>query len=408
MGIFDFKILSKDIIRRDMAGFIREKIKDYFNQDNFLNEFLENNLKLIDKTTMSYINFFNKNEAEISLFDFYKIAYDQTKNYVSFELDIKNKKINITFNSPNNEKYYLKDNINDIYNLKIDDFYKQAINKLNIYDENNNFKGSWYLLKNNKIINNKKLENLNKILNIWNKISEEIKLTFEKEKITLELIKNFPIGTKLEWGDSYKLKESNNLWEFYMKEENNYRDTGISETDKEILKDLKIQPKNQFLFSVPNNENNWNEIAKYSIFNWNEFLELEKFITEPQTELKNLDDVKKYIENIKNKKDIENRILPIINKTAKLDKKINIFDYAKQELEQSKYSHSIEFDINKNTNILDLNKIKLGDKFILYFNNKEYETILSAIQFENNKNTIHLVFGKARINFIDMLKTKNI
>ncbi len=43
-----------------------------------------------------------------------------------------------------------------------------------------NFKGSWYLLKNNEIINNKKLENLNKILNIWNKISEEIKLTFEK------------------------------------------------------------------------------------------------------------------------------------------------------------------------------------------------------------------------------------
>ncbi len=64
-----------------------------------------------------------------------------------------------------------------------------------------------------------------------------------------------------------------------MKEENNYRDNGISETDKEILKDLKIQPKNQFLFSVPNNENTWNEIAKYSIFNWNEFLELEKFIT---------------------------------------------------------------------------------------------------------------------------------
>lgn len=409
IGIFDFKILVKDIIDRDMAALIKEKIKDYFNDDYFLKKFLKNNLTLIDKTTLSYFNFFNKNETEISLFDIYKIAYDQTKNYVSFELDIKNKKINITFNSSNNENYYLKDNINNIYNLKIDDFYKQAINKLDIYDdENNNFKESWYLLKNNEIINNKTLENWNNILNIWNKISEEIRLIFEKEKITLQLIKNFPIATKLEWGDGFKLKKENNLWGFYVKEKTGYRNTGIIEPDKEILKDLKIQPKNQFLFSVPNNENNWNEIAKYSIFNWNEFLELEKFITEPQTELKNLADVKKYIENIKNKKDIKNRILPIINKTAKLDKKINIFDYAKQELQQSKYSHAIEFDINKNTNILDLNKIKLGDKFILYLNNKEYETILSAIQYENNKNTIHLVFGKARINFIDMLKTKNI
>ncbi len=353
-----------------MAVLIKEKIKDYFNQDNFLNDFLENNLKLIDKTATTKFTFFNKNEIEISLFDFYKIAYDQTKNYVSFELDIKNKKINITFNSPNNENYYLKDNINNIYNLKIDDFYKQLINKLDIYDENNNFKESWYLLKNNEIINNKTLENWNNILNIWNKISKEIKFTFEKEKITLELIKNFPIGTKLKWGDGFKLKKENNLWNFYVKEETGYRDTGISETDKEILKDLKPQLMRQFLFSVPNNENTWNEIAKYSILNWNEFLELKKFITELQIELKNLADVKKYIENIKNKNDIKNRILPIINKTAKLDKKINIFDYAKQELQQSKYSHSIEFDISKNTNILDLNKIKLGDKFILYFNNK--------------------------------------
>ncbi len=118
--------------------------------------------------------------------------------------------------------------------------------------------------------------------------------------------------------------------------------------------------------------------------------------------------LKKYIENIKNKNDIKNIILPIINKTAKLDKKNNIFDYAKQELQQSKYSHPIEFYINKNTNILYLNKIKLGDKFIIYFNNKEYETILSAIQFKNKKNNIHLVLGKARLNFDYMLKTKNI
>ncbi len=46
MGIFDFKILVKDIIDRDMAGLIIEKIKDYFSQDNFCNKFLENNLKI--------------------------------------------------------------------------------------------------------------------------------------------------------------------------------------------------------------------------------------------------------------------------------------------------------------------------------------------------------------------------
>ncbi|WP_425377690.1 hypothetical protein [Spiroplasma endosymbiont of Polydrusus pterygomalis] len=302
-----------------------------------------------------------------------------------------------------------KDNINDIYNLKIDDFYKQAINKLDIYDENNNFKESWYLFKNNEIINNKTLENLNKILNIWNKISEEIKLTFEKEKITLELIKNSPIGTKI-------IKINNEEF-YFIKIENkenpieNWLFSIYGNWDEEkVFKFIYNAGAmgGKIIISFPNNENNWNYISKYNIFNWNEFLELKKFTTEPQPELKNLADVKKYIENIKNKKDIKNRILPIINKTAKLDKKINISDYAKQELQQSKYSHAIEFDINKNTNILDLNKIKLGDKFILYFNNKEYETILSAIQYENNKNTIHLVFGKARINFIDMLKTKNI
>ncbi len=91
-----------------------------------------------------------------------------------------------------------------------------------------------------------------------------------------------------------------------------------------------LKQSNKLIFSFPNNKNTWNEIAKYNIFNWNELLKLKKITTEPQPELKILSDVKKYIENIKNKKDIKNRILPIINKTAKLDKKINIFDYAKQ------------------------------------------------------------------------------
>ncbi len=282
-------------------------------------------------------------------------------------------------------------------------FYKQAINKLDIYDENNNFKESLYLLKNNEIINNKILD---KILNTWNnKISAHvIELTVEGKKITLDLIKNIPIDTKTFGSDrnTYLKLIENDEWYLYknnIEDEKSYSNIAVANF---------LKQSNKIIFAFPNNENNLNQIAKYNIFNWNEFLELEKFITEPQTELKNLADVKKYIENIKNKKDIKNRILPIINKTAKLYKKNNIFDYAKQELQQSKYSHAIEFDINKNTNILDLSKIKLGDKFILYFNNKEYETILSAIQFENNKNTIHLVFGKARINFIDMVKTKNI
>ncbi|WP_374696691.1 hypothetical protein [Spiroplasma endosymbiont of Polydrusus formosus] len=137
-------------------------------KDSYLKEFYDNNLISTNKSDNSKYTFIQNNQSEISLFDLYKIIFNQTRNYLTFELDIKNKKINITFNSSNNEKYYLKDNINDIYNLKIDDFYKQAINKLDIYDENNNFKESWYLLKNNEIVNNKTLENLNKILNILN------------------------------------------------------------------------------------------------------------------------------------------------------------------------------------------------------------------------------------------------
>ncbi len=411
IGIFDFKILVKNNINELAWNSLNTIFYNYFNQDSFLKEFWKNNLILTNKSNNSKYTFIQDNQSEISFFDFYKIIYNQTRNYLSFELDIKNKKINITFNSPNNEKYYLKDNINNIYNLKIDDFYKQAINKLDIYDENNNFKESFYLFKNNEIINNKKIENLNKILNIWNnKISSKtIQIPIENKKITLELIKNSPTGTKITRINDEEI--------YFIKMEN--KEKPIENWLLSISGHWEGKTVFQFIYNAgvfgekiiiyyQNNENTWNEIAKYNIFNWNEFLELEKFTTKPQTELKNLEDVKKYIENIKNRNDIKNRILPIINKTAKLDKKVNIFDYAKQELQQSKYSHSIEFDINKNKNILDLNKIKLGDKFILYFNNKEYETILSAIQFENNKNTIHLVFGKARINFIDMLKTKNI
>ncbi|RUO86165.1 hypothetical protein [Spiroplasma endosymbiont of Megaselia nigra] len=403
IGILYFKILVKNRINELAWNDLYTFSDHYFNQDSFLKEFWKNNLIWTNKSDNSKYTFIQDNQSEISFFDFYKIIYNQTRNYLSFELNIKNKKINITFNSPNNEAYYLKDNINDIYNLKIDDFYKQAINKLDIYDENNNFKESWYLLKNNEIINK---EILDKILNTWNnKVSAQvIEITVEGKKITLDLIKNSPIGTKTFGSDrtTYLQLVEDNIWYLYqnnIEDEKSYSNIAVANF---------LKQSNKIIFAFPNNENTWNEIEKYNIFNWNEFLELEKFITEPQTELENLADVKKYIENIKNKKDIKSRILPIINKTAKLDKKINIFDYAKQELEQSKYSHSIEFDINKNTNILDLNKIKLGDKFILYFNNKEYETILSAIQYENNKNTIHLIFGKARINFIDMLKTKNI
>ncbi len=403
MGIFDFKILVKNNINELAWNGLYTVSEEYFNQDSFLKEFWKNNLIWTNKSDNIKYTFIQDNQSELSLFDLYKIIYNQTRNYLSFELDIKNKKINITFNSPNNEKYYLKDNINDIYNLKIDDFYKQAINKLNIYDENNKFKENWYLLKINEVVNN---EILDKILNIWNnKISATtIEITIEGKNINLELIKNCPIETKASGKDRttyLQLIEFDvwYLWKNGVEDEKSYSNIAVTNF---------LKQSNKLIFTFPNNESSWNEISKYDIFNWNEFLELEKFTTEPQKELKSLSDVKKYIENIKNKKDIKNRILPIINKTVKLDQKINIFDYAKQELQQSKYSHAIEFDINKNTNILDLNKIKLGDKFILYFNNKEYETILSAIQYENNKNTIHLVFGKARINFIDMLKTKNI
>ncbi|WP_281042330.1 hypothetical protein [Spiroplasma citri] len=91
---------------------------------------------------------------------------------------------------------------------------------------------------------------------------------------------------------------------------------------------------------------------------------------------------------------IKNKIYELEEKDFTLE---NIITISNQEFKLSEYSHLIKFDITKDNNILNLNNLQLRDKFTLLFNNKEYNSILSGIILESNKNTITLIFGQVRL-----------
>ncbi|ALA98371.1 hypothetical protein SKUN_001513 [Spiroplasma kunkelii CR2-3x] len=91
---------------------------------------------------------------------------------------------------------------------------------------------------------------------------------------------------------------------------------------------------------------------------------------------------------------IKNKIYELEEKDFTIEKIITI---SNQEFKLSEYSHLIKFDITKDNNILNLNNLQLRDKFTLLFNNKEYNSILSGIILESNKNTITLIFGQVRL-----------
>ncbi|MFW4370779.1 MAG: hypothetical protein EHV01_002380 [Spiroplasma sp. hy2] len=64
------------------------------------------------------------------------------------------------------------------------------------------------------------------------------------------------------------------LWKNGVEDEKSYSNIAVTNF---------LKQSNKLIFTFPNNESSWNEISKYDIFNWNEFLELEKFCSIPHT-----------------------------------------------------------------------------------------------------------------------------
>ena len=70
----------------------------------------------------------------------------------------------------------------------------------------------------------------------------------------------------------------------------------------------------------------------------------------------------------------------------------------------NRYSHLIQFKINRFSKIFDVSSLKIGMPFKM--KSKEgiiYDTYLSCISRQLNSNFVELKFGSIRIDFIDRL-----
>ncbi|GMA68781.1 hypothetical protein GCM10025879_20270 [Leuconostoc litchii] len=78
---------------------------------------------------------------------------------------------------------------------------------------------------------------------------------------------------------------------------------------------------------------------------------------------------------------------------------------ASSNLSGNTYSHSIQFSTSFDNNFLPLSKIKLGLQSNIYYNGKQYKSVLSAYSLSSSSDLINLTFGNLRFGKSDLFST---
>jgi len=80
---------------------------------------------------------------------------------------------------------------------------------------------------------------------------------------------------------------------------------------------------------------------------------------------------------------------------------------AKTELQGNSYSHNIQFSAPINNNFLPIEKIKLGLQSNIYYNDKQYKSILTSYSINSDSENISLTFGNLRFGRNDLFSNSN-
>lgn len=78
---------------------------------------------------------------------------------------------------------------------------------------------------------------------------------------------------------------------------------------------------------------------------------------------------------------------------------------ASSNLSGNTYSHNIQFSTTFDNNFLPLSKIKLGLQSNIYYNGKQYKSVLSAYSLSSSSDLINLTFGNLRFGKSDLFST---
>ena len=78
---------------------------------------------------------------------------------------------------------------------------------------------------------------------------------------------------------------------------------------------------------------------------------------------------------------------------------------ASSSLSANTYSHSIQFSALLDNNFLPLEKVKLGLQSNIYYNGKQYKSILTGYSLSNDSDSINLTFGNLRFGRKDLFGT---
>lgn len=106
------------------------------------------------------------------------------------------------------------------------------------------------------------------------------------------------------------------------------------------------------------------------------------------------------------------RLRKIKTKNVFLEKDATNEDVQKaidENIEKTLYLHQIEIELLANNPLYDWRKMKLGEKYQVYVENKYYQTILTGIEFKKESTSsemqVFLTFGKSRTKLTDLVLT---
>lgn len=84
--------------------------------------------------------------------------------------------------------------------------------------------------------------------------------------------------------------------------------------------------------------------------------------------------------------------------------KPSYIDVANSELKGNVYSHEIEFDLYRDSTLIDFENLEIGTLFNIYRGSELFQSVLTGYSFSSGSSFVHLTFGNIRSRLSEILE----